>query len=859
VNAETVCREALFVTDPSTDRHGLIDKKGHRVAGTCEWIEENEIYKSWLCGEPGLMWIFGGPGKGKTMLSIYLTQQFEQQHSQGTIYFFCSSEHPTRSTATAVLRTLLWQMMLQRPETAKIILPYFHPPERRHAILSTPGSLWAIFAKVIHSGETAKIRCLIDGLDECDDESSRWLTSQFGELSKDTNGAGLHIVIVCRHMSRVYNMRQIHLDPDNDQEIGNDIEIFTTTKMNELSQRLDLSASFYARIQAELVRKAEGTFLWIGYAMVELFTKRTSIEVEEVVNDLPAELPALYRRMIQRIPPNKLEMVTKLLHWVTLAVRPLEFAELADAVADDLPEHMTKQQVLRDSIKLCEPLITVQDGRVLLVHQSARDYLLRQEEDVHKFAESVRATFINSRLSLAKSCLDALEKPTSLSAYAEDHWPHHMRQCSETDQISMITQEPFFGEESAVRRSWWLSSSFDLEMPRTIPRLHLACHIGLTTWAQIILFEKSDKDPGQLLRSALAVEMDSEQLRERINGRAQGHKQTPLHYAVLGEGNPDTISFLLMHGADLDRRDALGMTPLATAVHHLKLDTTKLLLDHGADPDGCFRSDRSVRKTPLCAIMRRGLEHRDLAELLAGAGADVQAAVHPRNSEDAFDIVIVAIRMGSKPLVQLLLNRGFAPRTAERATELLRIAAGCGHEGLVKLLLDQTARPKDFSNACEDWSIYAALVHRHLGTAHTIICHGATPNEALLAALPLWAAILNNNVADVCSALGQGIDPNIATPTSPGCPSGLTSLHWAIIAWNNQLGNNGTIFRRLLEHGADLDLQDANGKTALQHARHEGRVWKAASGIIAQSRLAVHTRKPGIDCDLDLLRTGGRR
>jgi hypothetical protein len=240
-------RKALFVTDPSVDRQSLIDKNGLRVVGTCEWVERNETYEAWLSGDPSLLWIFGGPGKGKTMLSIYLTQQFEKFHSREAIYFFCSSEHPTRSTATAILRTVLWQIIVIRPELTKLISPYFDPAERIQAMLSTPGSLWEIFAKVVQSPELGKMQCLIDGLDECNDESSRWLTSQFAELSRKPSSS-LHVVIASRHMSNATHIKQIHLDPDNDQNVSNDIEKFASVKMKELSEWLDLAPLFCSRI-----------------------------------------------------------------------------------------------------------------------------------------------------------------------------------------------------------------------------------------------------------------------------------------------------------------------------------------------------------------------------------------------------------------------------------------------------------------------------------------------------------------------------------------------------------------------------------------------------------------------------------
>lgn len=42
--SDTSCRNAIFLTDPSIDRQNLIDTKGARSEGTCEWMEKNEKY-----------------------------------------------------------------------------------------------------------------------------------------------------------------------------------------------------------------------------------------------------------------------------------------------------------------------------------------------------------------------------------------------------------------------------------------------------------------------------------------------------------------------------------------------------------------------------------------------------------------------------------------------------------------------------------------------------------------------------------------------------------------------------------------------------------------------------------------------
>lgn len=517
-------RKALFITDPSVDRQSLIDKKGHRVAGTCEWVERNETYKAWLRGEPSLLWIFGGPGKGKTMLSIYLTQQFEKRHSRKAIYFFCSSEHPTRSTATAILRTLLWQMIVIRPEVTKLISPYFDPPERIQAMLSTPGSLWQIFAKVIQSHELGKMQCLIDGLDECDDESSRWLASQFTELSRQPNNISLHIVIASRHMSSAKYVKQVHLDPDNNRKVSDDIWKFASVKMEELSQRLGLTNSLRWHIQSQLLAKAGGTFLWIGYTMSELSSKRTSLEVEEAVKELPTALPALYGRMLRRIPAGKLDLVTTILHWVTLAVTPLLIRELAEVVAWQVPDSMTKGQVVLDYIKLCEPMVVVQQKWVHLVHQSARDYFLRHAVDDDVVAERVRASFADAQASLARTCLGALGKRSPLFQYAKIHWPQYVSSCSESIQSSLVKNESFFRTSSASRDYWWeqtRDSHRHLVPPELPPRLHIACYVGLAVWAREILAEISSLESNRTIGIRLPSESENESSTGKPTERCQ--------------------------------------------------------------------------------------------------------------------------------------------------------------------------------------------------------------------------------------------------------------------------------------------------------------------------------------------------
>ena len=107
--AET-CLAALFLTDPRDDREQLIQAKGSRVDGTCEWIKSNELYNSWLHSHSQLLWISGGPGKGKTMLSIFLAEELERSAKQNVLFlqYFCDNKDEKRKTAVTVVRGLIF-------------------------------------------------------------------------------------------------------------------------------------------------------------------------------------------------------------------------------------------------------------------------------------------------------------------------------------------------------------------------------------------------------------------------------------------------------------------------------------------------------------------------------------------------------------------------------------------------------------------------------------------------------------------------------------------------------------------------------------------------------------------------------
>lgn len=125
--------------------------------------------------EPAPLWLSGGPGKGKTMLSIFLTQELERivKDSQDAVLlqFFCDNKDDRRNTDDCIIQGLIFQLLLLRPKLNTHILPAFRIQKQSLFTTSSSESLWEIFRSMIRGPVLGTTYCVLDGLDECNETS----------------------------------------------------------------------------------------------------------------------------------------------------------------------------------------------------------------------------------------------------------------------------------------------------------------------------------------------------------------------------------------------------------------------------------------------------------------------------------------------------------------------------------------------------------------------------------------------------------------------------------------------------------------------------------------------------------------
>ncbi|KAL7936392.1 ankyrin repeat-containing domain protein [Trichoderma chlorosporum] len=841
------CRDKLLLKDPFIDRKTLIIEKGKRTSGTCEWIKENEAYKSWLSGDTQCLWINGGPGKGKTMLSIFLTEELESSYSQDKLlFFFCTNGDNDRNNATAVLRGLAYQLLTKYSSLSKHISSYFESEKTTTNTLSSPVTLWMMFEKLLQAPELGTIFCVLDGLDECDEGSIEILVKHFRDLYSQTGHAGgitpkLKLAIVSRKVHGLDLFSQVRLDPDNDDHISDDIKQFVIASTQKLSHLSGFNDGVRKDIESALLNRSEGTFLWVSFVMYELLKSTTCTEAKDVLNALPQGLPAMYGRMLEKIKSSQRRIMSSILICVTLARQPMTLEELKKAASLLSNTQITDNQVMLDRIASSGPILQCHDGQVSLVHQSARDYLLREEVDDNPILEEFRVKEQKAHASLARICLDCIEKSdlrhrylnirdrnapalqkSPLLHYAALHWPEHARRALYEDQ-GIDLSRPFFQMKSDVRKYWWKAYANISEKHPKVLLLHIASRLGIDALAWRVLTSKKWHF----------------NFRKPVNQK-DAYGRTALHLAAR-EGHKTTVQLLLASGADIQAKDKWGGTVLMSAAEQGSEAIVQLLLENGADI--------SAGDTDGHAALHQaaGGGHSATVQLLLANGADVNSRT--KSGDTALHSAAGARHeAASACTVQLLLANGAdvnaCTRDAEGRTALMN-AAQWGHTAAVQLLLANGA-DVDIRDSRGETALNGPARNGHEATVRLLLANGADVDvgKCALGKTALMNAARWGHRAIVDLLLANGADVNIrdsrgATALIKAASNGHEAIARLLLANGADLDvvghigryrESGTalsgaveksytaIVQLLLANGADVNVRDSSGKTALEQA-----------------------------------------
>jgi hypothetical protein len=162
------CLKSLGGSDCEGYRDDLLLK---RHENTCVWFLSDERYRQWARqSHHSVLWVSGGPGCGKSVLSSVISKQFSDNTHKifGREYlvavFFCDDKDERLRTSHAILVNVLSQILKQEPDVFahfSVESEYALHKERTSWSFSM---LWRVFSRVVKDSKIRPVCLIVDAL-----------------------------------------------------------------------------------------------------------------------------------------------------------------------------------------------------------------------------------------------------------------------------------------------------------------------------------------------------------------------------------------------------------------------------------------------------------------------------------------------------------------------------------------------------------------------------------------------------------------------------------------------------------------------------------------------------------------------
>ncbi len=379
-----------------------------RYKSTYSWIFGSEAFRAWVEADGGMLWIKGKPGSGKSVLMKVLYKDLHTAEALDSFtdgpyvrvgFFFWHGGTPLQHSREGLLRSILVNVLRQRPDMSAVLHPVFsgmEPTSLKSAFWSEDRLVTCFRHLLAQNLARLNLCFFIDALDEYGGSPERIarLVEEIGAPPR----ASMTRVKIC-FSSRPWEAFEMKFSSYPTVTLQNhtrqDIRQYYLGMMKD---SISTAAPIHELVD-DVVERADGVFLWVRLVVEDLLevvgqgTREgqtpSAQKLRQILESLPKTLDDYYsQRIVQRVAAhNRLKMYAV----VECLLRSLELLGLREllcaAECFGCPTYQSCQDTIikfdqYEHSKYCMllveysgGLIEVRDARPTFMHKSAVDFV----------------------------------------------------------------------------------------------------------------------------------------------------------------------------------------------------------------------------------------------------------------------------------------------------------------------------------------------------------------------------------------------------------------------------------------------------------------------------------------------------
>ncbi|KAI0291533.1 hypothetical protein BC826DRAFT_955573 [Russula brevipes] len=695
----------LSPSDPSTN-HNIACGSHHE--GTAEWFFQGSIFKGWK-STGSLLWLHGKPGSGKTIICSAIIHDILSLCDTGMAsigYFYFDFRDKGKQTRANLLPSLVTQLSAGSDPCCDI-LSRFYCAHKNGTQKPSEAALMECLKEMVTLPNQPPIYLIVDALDECPNTSGlpspREQVLELLQELVDLSLPNLHICVTSRPEIDIraalepLTSRRVSLHDQSGQK--NDIIEYVTSVVHSDARMRRWREEDRKMVIETLSERADGMFRWV-FCQLEALRYCFPPSVRHMLEELPETLDETYERVLREIHKTKRGLAHRLLQCLTVAIRPLRVAELAEVLAVDfgmatsggaskLNTDWRWEDQQHAILSTCSSLIAVVDDDgsevVQFAHFSVKEFLASSRlavssADVSRFHIPLEP----AHTILAKACLgvllrlddradgDTVETSFPLARYAAEHWADHA-QFGKVSSYIREGMEDIFNPDKPLFSTWLRVYDIDLDL-----------FSSPLYWFSL---------------------------------PSKGTAAPPLYYAALCGFHDLAEHLIVSHGQDVNAVGGHFVSPLAAALAKEHFDIAQMLYQRGADVD----VQGFQKRTPLYGASKSG--HLEIGRWLLNRGANPNFW----DSSENWTPLHVAASSESLEVIRLLLHHKADKnaRSQDQHGEIpLHIASGYGRADISRCFLEHGVDVNVLDHRHRT-PLHLASRDRHLEVARLLIENGA--------------------------------------------------------------------------------------------------------------------------------------